>query len=354
MKLSDQPPVSALLGSNFFRLDGANRPGLKIIITTIFPPTRALKKFVELAPNSVIVVGDKRTPAGWSLPEADFAAWDDPRFSQFFSSTHLPFNHYSRKNLGYLLAMQQKASSIIDTDDDNFPLGNFGFPAMMFSGDTFGSDLGFVNVYSQFTSKKIWPRGLPVRQINMEESGVSRSRAESRIGVWQGLANGDPDVDAIYRLTNNEPCIFNPREPLALAEGTWSPFNSQNTFFYRELFPLLYLPVTVSFRFTDILRSLVAQPIMWRNGFRLGFTEATVFQERNPHDYLEDLVSEFPMYRWTEAVAALLSNQKLTYNSILGGLLKSYEVLHQHEVVGDGELDSVSAWAQDCESFGFS
>ena len=32
-------------------------------------------------------------------------------------------------------------------------------------------------------------------------------RGPSRVGVWQGLADGDPDVDAIYRLTVGEPLV---------------------------------------------------------------------------------------------------------------------------------------------------
>ena len=41
----------------------------------------------------------------------------------------------------------------------------------------------------------------------------------------------------------------------------------------------MYLPTFVTFRFTDILRSYVAQPIMWNAGYRLGFTNATVTQK---------------------------------------------------------------------------
>ena len=38
-----------------------------------------------------------------------------------------------------------------------------------------------------------------------------------------------------------------------LGSGTISPFNSQNTLFTRAVFPLLYLPTYVTFRFTDKL-----------------------------------------------------------------------------------------------------
>ena len=35
-------------------------------------------------------------------------------------------NHYCRKNLGYLFALQQGADCILETDDDNMPFSNFG------------------------------------------------------------------------------------------------------------------------------------------------------------------------------------------------------------------------------------
>ena len=37
-------------------------------------------------------------------------------------------------------------------------------------------------------------------------------------------------------------------------EKAYSPFNSQNTIWFKEIFPLLYLPVSCSMRATDIIR----------------------------------------------------------------------------------------------------
>jgi len=326
---------------------------VKIVITTIFPPSPAVKKFSGLSGYDLIVVGDKKTPPDWEVQNSDFVKWDDHRFKGFPLADLIPFNHYARKNIGYVLAMRQGAQAIIDTDDDNFPLDGFGFPPLVFSGETSGPGLGFVNVYKQFTSQKIWPRGLPVREILSKENDFRSHIATSDIGVWQGLANGDPDVDAIYRLTDNSDCIFVERDPLVLDDGTWSPFNSQNTLFRRELFPLLYLPVTVSFRFTDILRSFVAQPIMWAGGYRLGFTSPTVFQDRNPHNHLADLVSEFPMYENSEKLPELLEGAFSPSDSLLSALIKSYAVLEKNRVVTVDELACLDAWVEECSSHGF-
>ena len=47
--------------------------------------------------------------------------------------------------------------------------------------------------------------------------------------VWQGLADHDPDVDAIYRLTQRRRNFdFTARgAPLALPVGTFCPYNAQ-------------------------------------------------------------------------------------------------------------------------------
>ena len=60
------------------------------------------------------------------------------------------------------------------------------------------------------------------------------------------------------------------------AADTWCPFNSQNTAWWRDAVPLLYLPAYCSFRMTDIWRSFVAQRIAWENGWRLLFHEPTI------------------------------------------------------------------------------
>lgn len=78
------------------------------------------------------------------------------------------------------------------------------------------------NPYGCFGAPGVsWPRGYPLRAIQDDSphhsgycdvDGISGSR----IGVVQALANHDPDVDAIYRLTHPPgalPFSFNPGAP---------------------------------------------------------------------------------------------------------------------------------------------
>jgi hypothetical protein len=320
-----------------------------IVITSIFPPTRAVRKFGRLRDLRLTVVGDRKTPSDWSLPGVEFLSAERQKRLGFGLTRLLPWNHYCRKMLGYLHAMRDGASVVVDTDDDNIPYRQWRIPA--FDGKHWATqkEAGFVNVYALFSRQHIWPRGFPLDEIlRQREAPKRKGRIEtSCVGVWQGLTDRDPDVDAIYRLTSNVPCTFAKRPPIVLAEGALCPFNSQNTAFRQEAHALLYLPITATFRFTDILRGLVAQPVLWAAGMRLGFTSATVYQERNPHDYMKDFVSEIPFYLHAKRVVEITRSVVRKTVSTADNLLRAYKALRQEDIVADAEIRSIDAWLRD-------
>jgi hypothetical protein len=320
-----------------------------IIITTIYHPTEAVKMFSEMNDYQLVVVADKKTPVEWNCPNVVFLSVNDEN-NIWLLNKKLPFNHYSRKMLGYLFAIKNGATVIIDTDDDNIPKDNWRFPEFTGKFDCFGSQKGFVNIYNAFTDEPIWPRGLPLNLIKTTTDFNVVENKDTKIGVWQGLADEDPDVDAIYRLTSDKPVYFQNRNPIVLGNGVITPFNTQNTAVSNEIFPLLYLPVNVTFRFTDILRGLIAQPIMHANGFKLGFIEATVVQKRNPHDYLKDFESEMPMYRYCEDVVNIATKAATSNNSLTDNLYNVYDSLIKKDIVPPEELSTIGAWINDLDS----
>lgn len=319
-----------------------------IIITSINSPTEAILKFSHLPGYRVIVVGDLKSPVLYNCPGVDFLSVNDQKLLAFKIPGMLPLNHYSRKMVGYLVAIQNGARRIVDTDDDNIPYDGLDFPTFDGIYEAVKEDSGFINIYKAFSDQHIWPRGLPLRLINDRSSLEPLIASKGcNVGIWQGLADEDPDVDAIYRLTNDQPCLFKKRSPLVCKKGTISPFNTQNTLIRKELFPLLYLPTFVTFRYTDILRGLVAQPIMWNEGYELGFTEATVIQKRNPHDYFKDFISELPMYETTEKVIDIVNGEIKGPASIEDNLFSAYSGLCKNNIVVDKELKMLETWLSD-------
>ena len=318
-----------------------------VVITSIFPPTRAVKAYADVARDRLIVVGDKKSPDDWELTGTEFLAAERQRELGYALAEALPWNHYARKMLGYLRAAERGADVIVDADDDNVPQSSWSFPP--FEADL--AEIGgvdFYNVYRRFTNTHVWPRGFPLRLIHETGEPTIREASRLRVGVWQALADGDPDVDAVFRLVAGSPTVeFDQAEPVVLAPGSVCPFNSQNTAFQREAFPLLYLPALVTFRFTDILRSLVAQPILWAAGLRVGFTGPTVVQERNTHDLLDDFASEIPMYLGTERAVAIVREAVSADRSIEQNIRVGYEALADAGIVETDEVSLLELWLDD-------
>lgn len=321
-----------------------------IVITSIFDPTEAVFAFSKMDDYQLVVVGDKKTPEDWHCNNVDYISIAQQKSFDFELAKVLPYNHYCRKMLGYLKSIKDGADYIIDTDDDNIPKDNWNFPKFEQQYDCISENMGFINIYQLYTKQKIWARGLPLTLINTEfDLDKNLFRKECKVGIWQGLADEDPDVDAIYRLTSDTACYFKERKPVVLSIGTISPFNTQNTIIRKELFPLMYLPTYVTFRFTDILRGLVAQPIMWLYDYQLGFINATVVQKRNPHDYMKDFLSEIPMYQHCEKVIDLVSNSISKTESIETNLYYAYNSLLKENIVSEKEMITLEAWLKDIE-----
>jgi hypothetical protein len=297
-------------------------------------------------------VGDKKSPSNWACDNVTYLPVEKQVAMGYKLSEVLPYNHYCRKMIGYLYAIQNNANTIIDTDDDNIPKDKWEFPDFSGTYDRIPPDRGFINIYSYYTDRHIWPRGLPLNKITEDNSEIfaSMDAEYTNVGIWQALADEDPDVDAIYRLTSNEPCYFNENPPCILEKGTLTPFNTQNTAIRNELFPLMYLPTYVTFRFTDILRGLIAQPIMWLYGYRLGFLNATVVQKRNEHDFMKDFESEVPMYLETEQVIDITIKNITTSESIENNLFNTYSALLKAGIVKPEEIKTLEAWLTDIQS----
>jgi hypothetical protein len=324
-----------------------------IVITSIFPASPSIRKWTAVSGWNVVVAGDKKTPADWHCHPATYLSVADQESAQFQIARLLPWNHYARKLMGYLVAIQQGAEIILDSDDDNTPKPDWSIPE--FDGNYLmtPSVMGFVNVYSYFTDQRIWPRGFPLNRVldpAARLDGARMQTAPARIGIWQGLADGDPDVDAVYRMTVNTPCLFDTKPPVVLNIGTVSPFNSQNTAFIRPVFPLLYLPASVSFRSTDIIRGLVAQPILWSAGYSLGFTCATVVQDRNAHHCLSDFESEIICYLHAEKILNVAECAVSSRFNIETNLVNAYEGLIRKGLVPPCEMDLLLAWVRDIQN----
>lgn len=329
-----------------------------LILTSIFKPTKAIKKFMSFSKEyRVLVVGDKKTPLDWNLVGVDYISPETQKNLNFKLIKQLPWNNYARKNIGYLLAIKKGAEIIAESDDDNIAYNNWGthIPKEKF----LVKDKGFINIYKFFTSEKIWPRGFPLDEILIKQTFKIEKLNEKKfdkyfktVGIIQYLADVDPDVDAIYRLILRKEINFKKTACLILEKNLYTPFNSQNTFFLkRELFPLLYLPSYVSIRATDIYRGYIAQYIAWSLGYRLMVGPPTVYQERNYHNFLKDFELEIPVYLNTKKLVEVLKDIKFKNEDIFKRIYLVYEELVKAGIFINEELKLIKNWVEDIKNF---
>lgn len=301
---------------------------------------------------SIMIVGDKKTPQiGW--PEhIEFVDVCEQLRTAGKLAPLLPFNHYARKNMGYLLAMSRQAPVIFDTDDDNAPLSTWSARATT-TRVRRCMDVGWINAYRWFTDSHIWPRGLPLDFAHSARGPAELGPEETVTApIQQGLANGSPDVDAVWRLLLDSGVEFADGASVLLPAGAWCPFNSQSTWWFPLAYPLMYLPSFVSFRMTDIWRSFVAQRCLWALDLGVVFHGPEMFQDRNEHNLMRDFEQEVPGYLNNERIRTSLDALTLQpgQTNIGANLHRCYEALVDIDVVPAKEMALVEAWLADMES----
>ena len=324
-----------------------------VVVTSISAPNPVLRSLAEGAGargQRFVVVGDEKSPADFALAGCDFYGLGAQRATGFAFAGLCPVRHYARKNLGYLLAIRGGASVIVETDDDNFPREGFWGERRRTQSVPVSEGAGWVNAYRYFTEANIWPRGLPLDRVRDAVAGFDAlAVSDADCPIQQGLADENPDVDAVYRLVAELPQSFRQDRRVALGAGSWCPFNSQNTTWWADAFPLLYLPAYCSFRMTDIWRSFVAQRIAWEQGWAVLFHEPTVRQERNEHNLMRDFSDEVPGYLHNDSIREALASLSLPSGVGRMGeaLTACYEKLVGMSLVGREELPLLAAWLED-------
>ncbi len=272
----------------------------------------------------------------------------------FKLAADLPVGHYARKNLGYLIAISEHAPCIYETDDDNAPNDHWHLREPVTAARRIATP-GWCNVYRAFSDALIWPRGLPLDSITAPppwdtSAGVAALPQEHvRAPIQQGLADGSPDVDAVWRLVLDQDFQFRRGESVVLGRKVWCPFNSQTTWWWPEAYPLLYLPSYCSFRMTDIWRSFVAQRCLWELGCGVVFHAAEAVQERNEHNLMRDFADEVSGYLGNRKIAERLEALSLKpgAGAVCDNLLTCYEAMVSGEFVGKQEMRLVAQWVDD-------
>ena len=322
-----------------------------LVITSIASAeNKALQKFAQgchINGIPFIVIGDSSSPDNFFIKNCDFWSLKRQNTLPFEIVKNLPVKNYARKNIGYLLAMSNGSEIIIESDDDNFPKSEFWLDRGRFGIQEIKTP-GWINIYQYFTNNDIWPRGFPLEMLQKpKDQKIQKNHSKNPSTIQQSLADKNPDVDAIYRLTHSLPLTFKTRTPISIGFNCWCPINSQNTTWFKEAFPLLYLPSYCSFRMTDIWRGFIAQRIAWNYKWVISFHNASVYQKRNKHNLLIDFQEEIPGYLNNNKIIKDLQNMKLK-GSIYNNLILCYKMMIDKGYLDSKEMNLVKAWVRDC------
>lgn len=262
-----------------------------IATTTINPPTEALLKFAKMDGWTLVVAGDKKTPTDWHIPNAIYISPEEQASYDKQLSDAIGWNCMQRRNFALLYAHDMGADVVAVVDDDNIPYDSWGKDLMI------GREVE-VNYYSTSAPafdpvgatnyKHLWHRGFPLELIP----------SRTYIAKWKKLVpdvqadfwNGNPDIDAICRLEHAPECKFQ-RKYFPLASNVISPFNSQNIFISGKRLKDYFLFPGIG-RMDDIWASYYLQSL----GAKVVYGEPSVYQQRNTHDLIEDMKSEYLGY----------------------------------------------------------
>ena len=329
-----------------------------VVLTTIFIPSESVRKAAQLKGWCVVVVADKKSAPTYDVNntvylsvEAQEKLADDYSFIKI-----LPWNHFGRKNVGYFYALLQGARYIFDLDDDNVLKQISVLPPTNVSELT-TTNCSVFNVYSAMGASEhpAWPRGFPLDRIKQTCDWSLRSQEvhKEELIIFQSLADNDPDVDAIYRMTLRLPFHFKGRESLGITAGVFVPYNAQASLHHEKSFWGLLLPISVHSRVSDIWRSYITQRLIWEIGSRLAFVPPWVIQYRNPHNYIQDFQAETDLYLKTGALLEFLLNWRAQSPTLPGIVEELYIELYEHGFIGKVDVELLQAWLESLLHVGY-
>lgn len=161
----------------------------------------------------------------------------------------LKYNSYSRKNIGYLYAIQHGAKEIYEIDEDIliYDINNLNFD-LKNRKICYGirNDSKMINPFDYFNENNIWPRGFRLNDIGNYYNNtyyiLNYSQLQKKPLIFQGLINGIPDVDSIFLQTRTKfNIVFSKNDPLYYVPWNYVPINSKNTKYLYKGFYLKFI-----------------------------------------------------------------------------------------------------------------
>lgn len=278
-----------------------------IVTTTINSPTKATLEFIKKG-YPIIVVGDLKTPHN-EYEKLQNVIYLHPEYQkETYSelSDIIGWKSIQRRNIGFVEAYKRGYEIVATVDDDNIPYENWGKDLLInkeIEVDLFDTTHDFFDPLSATNCNDIWHRGYPIELVptrNCTYLGKTKIKPLIQADLW----DGDPDIDAICRLSKKPTVKFQNINPFT--SNKLMPFNSQNTFIHRSILPY-YMVIPHIGRMDDIWGSYILQEI---TKCSIVFNQSSVYQERNMQCLVTNLEKEIIGYKNTHKLLKDITNWK--------------------------------------------
>jgi hypothetical protein len=272
-----------------------------IVTTTINEPTEATLKYCEKKDWTFIIVGDTKTPHDSYrklAKEHSNVIYMDPeeqekKYKEL--SDLIGWKSIQRRNIGFVEAYALDADIVATVDDDNIPYESWGKDLLIgkeVEVDMYEPETLVFDPLSITKNNHVWHRGYPIELVQSRHRVEYKGKKKVKVLIQADLWEGDPDIDAIARLTF-KPIVTYSEITGPYASSKISPFNSQNTFFAREVLSK-YAVLPHIGRMDDIWGGYILQKFFPRS---LVYNKASVYQDRNVQDLITNLEKEIIGYR---------------------------------------------------------
>lgn len=310
---------------------------LVIIGTTIhgeggYLPFDALAAASKFSDVTFIIAGDANSKPFDVSKFSCRAEYLEPKDQERFAvSETIGWKTPRRRPVAWLRAVELDPDFILSIDDDNIPSPDYferwhevltqPVARAAVPLDAAGGPKWHNYLRTSDAPIEIYPRGFPIpfrpaSAIEIREADTPIS--PDRIGLFQGISLGDPDIDGMTRL------VYPKRLPLhAIGEKNyclkdiWSPYNMQNTAFARTLFPLPILWPHAA-QFDDIYASFVWQKVLFNSGFFTHIGDPVNHQDRGIRDILhtdfrETVEGYFHAHRVWEVINGIAEKDPIAF-----------------------------------------
>ena len=217
------------------------------------------------------------------------------------------WNHFSRKNIGYLFAIFNGAQFIFDFTDDVFiklddktgkpmdilPEGNELNEMILKNVKVVIQGATAFNHHPMMDAslENSWARGFPMELIqNKSTQGVTEYRidyplsgtlgTQREIGVLQYFIDENPDIDAQLRSKKSLPTLTE-SSPVLVPSHSYSPYNAKASIHSRDAMFAILMPSTMSVCISDIWRGYFAQCLFADAGLSLVFNPPKTARKHN-------------------------------------------------------------------------